>query len=157
MLMEMARMSTEDGLVMQLHPGSLRNHNDFVFARFGLDKGADIPVAIEYTRSLWPLLNRYGSDPRLTLILFTLDESTYTRELALSPDSIRRKTWTALVVPRQSERYGTYFDQVMERPDSITQSASTTIRVLFAPYRPGMTSGRARGPTGCRLVRAWDG
>jgi glucuronate isomerase len=82
MLIEMARMSTEDGLVMQLHPGSLRDHNDRVFRRFGPDKGADIPVATEYTRNLRPLLAEYGSDPRLTLVLFTLDESTYSRELA---------------------------------------------------------------------------
>jgi len=82
MLMEMARMSIEDGLVMQLHPGSLRNHNEVIFKRFGLDKGADIPVETEFTRNLMPLLNKYGNDPRLTLILFTLDETTYSRELA---------------------------------------------------------------------------
>jgi len=82
MLMEMARMSIEDGLVMQLHPGSLRNHNDIVFQKFGLDKGADIPLQTEYTCNLLPLLNRYGNDVRLTLILFTLDETTYSRELA---------------------------------------------------------------------------
>jgi glucuronate isomerase len=82
MLMEMARMSIDDGLVMQLHPGSLRNHNDIVFQKFGLDKGADIPIQTEYTRNLLPLLNKYGNDQRLTLILFTLDETTYSRELA---------------------------------------------------------------------------
>ncbi len=82
MLMEMARMSIEDGLVMQLHPGSFRNHNDFIFRRFGLDKGCDIPIPTEYTRNLRPLLNKYGNDARLTLILFTLDETTYARELA---------------------------------------------------------------------------
>jgi len=82
MLMEMARMSTEDGLVMQLHPGALRDHNERVFHRFGLDKGADIPIATEYTRNLRALLNAYGNDPRLTLVLFTLDESAYARELA---------------------------------------------------------------------------
>lgn len=82
MLMEMARMSCEDGMVMQLHPGSYRNHNRAVFDRFGFDKGADIPVATEYTRNLEALLNAYGSDPRFTLVVFTLDESTYARELA---------------------------------------------------------------------------
>jgi glucuronate isomerase len=82
MLMEFARMSAEDGLVMQLHVGSLRNHNDAVFARFGPDKGADIPLATEWTRNLQPLLNAYGADPRLRLILFTLDEGSYSRELA---------------------------------------------------------------------------
>jgi glucuronate isomerase len=82
MLMEMARLSVEDGLVMQLHAGALRDHNRAVFERFGLDKGADIPVATEYTRNLQALLNKYGNDPRFGLLLFTLDESTYARELA---------------------------------------------------------------------------
>ncbi len=82
MLMEMARMSTEDGMVMQLHPGALRDHHASVAERFGPDRGADIPVATEYTRNLRALLNAYGGDARLTLVLFTLDESTYARELA---------------------------------------------------------------------------
>jgi glucuronate isomerase len=82
MLMEMARMSVEDGLVMQLHIGSLRNHNADLYERFGPDMGADIPVASEFTRNLRPLLNRFGSHPNFTLILFNLDESTYSRELA---------------------------------------------------------------------------
>ena len=82
MLIEMARMSCEDGLVMQLHVGAHRNHNPLIFDRFGPDKGADIPIATEFTRSLKALLGLYGSDPRLTLILFTLDEATYSRELA---------------------------------------------------------------------------
>jgi glucuronate isomerase len=82
MLVEMARMSVEDGLVMQIHPGSLRNYNRQVFERFGLDKGADIPIAGEFTQNLRPLLERFGNDSRLRLILFTLDESTYARELA---------------------------------------------------------------------------
>jgi glucuronate isomerase len=82
MLMEMARMSIEDGLVMQLHVGSFRNHNAQLFDEYGLDKGADIPVSSEFTRNLRPLLNKYGTDPRLRLILFTLDESVYAREMA---------------------------------------------------------------------------
>jgi glucuronate isomerase len=82
MLMEMARMSVDDGLVMQLHAGALRDHNRSVFRRFGPDKGGDIPVATEFTRNLLELLNAYGNDPRLTLVLFTLDEATYARELA---------------------------------------------------------------------------
>jgi glucuronate isomerase len=82
MLMEMARMSVEDGLVMQLHPGALRDHNAVIADRFGADKGADIPVATEYTRNLAELLAAYGNDPRLTLVVFTLDETNYARELA---------------------------------------------------------------------------
>ncbi|MCB0045063.1 MAG: glucuronate isomerase [Caldilineaceae bacterium] len=82
MLMEMARMSVEDGLVMQLHAGSYRNHNRPLYARFGPDIGGDIPRLTEFTRNLAPLLEKYGNEPSLTLILFTLDETTYARELA---------------------------------------------------------------------------
>jgi glucuronate isomerase len=82
LLMEFARMSVEDGLVMQLHVGSLRDHHAALFARFGPDAGADIPVATEWTRNLRPLLNAHGADPRFRLIPFTLDEGTYGRELA---------------------------------------------------------------------------
>ena len=81
-LTEMARMSIDDGMVMQIHPGAYRSHNPGVLQRFGRDKGADIPMPTEYVRNLKPLLDRFGSDPRLTLVLFTLDESTYSRELA---------------------------------------------------------------------------
>ena len=82
MLMENARMSLEDGLVMQLHVGSFRNHNQLIYEQFGPDQGGDIPVQSEFTNNLRPLLNKYGTDHRLTLIVFTLDESTYARELA---------------------------------------------------------------------------
>jgi len=82
LLTEMALMSLDDGLVMQLHPGCFRNHNRGLFERFGRDKGADIPLRTDYVHALKPLLDRCGNDPRLRLILFTLDESTYARELA---------------------------------------------------------------------------
>lgn len=82
MLTEMARMSLDDGLVMQIHPGSFRNHNRGLHAAFGRDKGADIPTRTDYVRALKPLLDRFGGDPRLSIIVFTLDESTYARELA---------------------------------------------------------------------------
>ncbi len=82
MLMESARMSIEDGLVMQVHFGSYRNHNKPLYDAFGPDMGCDIPFQAEFTRNLRPLLNRYGNEPRLTFIVFTLDESTYARELA---------------------------------------------------------------------------
>lgn len=82
MLTEMARMSLEDGLVMQIHPGSYRNHSAPMFQAFGRDKGFDIPTRTDYVRNLKPLLDAVGQDPRLTLILFTLDETAYARELA---------------------------------------------------------------------------
>ena len=82
LIMESARMSIEDGLVMQFHVGSVRSHNRLLFDRFGRDKGCDIPERTEFTHNLRPLLNKYGNDSRLTLIVFTLDESTYARELA---------------------------------------------------------------------------
>lgn len=82
MLTEMAQMSMDDGLVMQIHPGSSRNHNRRVFERYGRDTGADIPRPTGYVDALRPLLDRFGNESRLTIILFTLDESTYSRELA---------------------------------------------------------------------------
>jgi len=82
MLTEMARMSLDDGLVMQIHPGSVRNHNKKLFERYGRDIGADIPGKTEYVEALRPLLDVFGNEKALTIILFTLDESTYSRELA---------------------------------------------------------------------------
>ncbi len=82
MLFESARMSVEDGLVMQLHPGVRRNHSPSILAAFGADKGFDIPRSVEFTRSLQPLLNAFGLDPGFRMILFTIDETVYSRELA---------------------------------------------------------------------------
>ncbi|WP_294314977.1 glucuronate isomerase [uncultured Sphingomonas sp.] len=82
MLTEMAAMSIEDGMVMQIHPGSFRNHNAGLFASHGRDKGADIPTRTDYVRALKPLLDRFGTSTDLSIILFTLDESAYARELA---------------------------------------------------------------------------
>ncbi len=82
MLTEMAKLSVEDGMVMQIHPGAFRNYNRALFESHGRDKGADIPQPTDYVRALKPLLDRFGNDPRLTVIVFTLDESVYSRELA---------------------------------------------------------------------------
>jgi glucuronate isomerase len=82
MLTEMVRMSLDDDLVIQIHPGAFRNHNEALSRRFGRDKGADIPIRTEYTHALKPLLDRFGNEPNLTVILFTLDETSYSRELA---------------------------------------------------------------------------
>jgi len=82
MLTEMARMSVDDGMVMQIHPGSFRNHNAELFATHGRDKGADIPTRTDYVHALKPLLDVVGTERDLTMILFTLDESSYARELA---------------------------------------------------------------------------
>ncbi|HEX5688733.1 MAG TPA: glucuronate isomerase, partial [Roseiflexaceae bacterium] len=115
MLIEFARMSAEDGLVMQLHVGSLRNHHEATFARFGADKGADIPLATEWTRNLAPLLNAYGADERFRLILFTLDETTYSRELAplagYYPAVLLGPPWWFFDSVNGMRRY---FDQVIE-------------------------------------------
>jgi glucuronate isomerase len=82
MLTEMARLSLEDGLVMQIHPGSVRNHNTRLFERYGRDMGGDIPRPTDYVNGLRSLLNRFGNESKLTIILFTLDETAYSRELA---------------------------------------------------------------------------
>jgi glucuronate isomerase len=115
MLCELARMSVDDGMVMQLHCGAQRNHNPAVFASYGADRGFDIPVAAEFTHNLRPLLDRFGNNPKLTLILFTLDEAVYARELAplagaypalrLGPPWWFHDSWNGI---------RRYFDQVME-------------------------------------------
>src|SRR4029453_6486444 len=81
MTLEMARMSCDDGLVMTLHPGVIRNHHPASFDRYGPDTGHDIPVAVEFTRALRPLLERYGTSPGFHLVLFTVDASVYSREI----------------------------------------------------------------------------
>jgi len=115
MMIEMARMSVEDGLVMQFHASCYRNHNPLVFERFGADKGHDIPIATEWVHNLKPLLDRFGNDPRLTLVLFTLDETSYARELAPLaghyPALRLGPPWWFHDSPNGIVRY---FDQVME-------------------------------------------
>ena len=115
MLMEMARMSVEDGMVMQLHVGVYRNHNAQLFDKFGADKGADIPIKTEFVHNLRPLLTEYGNDPRLTLILFGMDESVYSSELAPLaghyPALKLGPPWWFQDSPNGMARY---FDQVME-------------------------------------------
>jgi len=82
MLYQMAAMSCEDGLVMQIHPGVLRDHNNAIWRTYGSDKGYDIPIQTEFTRALRPMLDQFGTDPRFRVILFTVDETVYSRELA---------------------------------------------------------------------------
>jgi glucuronate isomerase len=82
LLFQMAEMSCEDGLVMQIHPGVLRDHHSGIGQTYGSDKGYDIPIRTEFTRALRPMLNRFGTDPRFRVILFTVDETVYSRELA---------------------------------------------------------------------------
>ncbi len=82
LLFQMAAMSCEDGLVMQIHPGVLRDHHAGIAQTYGADKGHDIPVQAEFTRALRPMLERFGTDPRFRVILFTVDETVYSRELA---------------------------------------------------------------------------
>ena len=115
MLMEMARMSSEDGLVMQIHVGSYRNHNNAVFQKFGPDNGFDIPVTAEFTKALRPLLNKFGNASNLNLILFCLDEDVYSRELAplagVYPSVKLGPPWWFYDSPNGMKRY---FDRVME-------------------------------------------
>jgi glucuronate isomerase len=115
MMIEMARMSVEDGLVMQFHAGCYRNHNPLVFEQFGADKGHDIPIATEWVQNLKPLLDRFGNDPRLTLVLFTMDETSYARELAPLaghyPALRLGPPWWFNDSPNGIARY---FDQVLE-------------------------------------------
>jgi glucuronate isomerase len=109
MVFEMARMSTEDGLVMTLHPGVHRNHHSPTLHAFGADRGADIPVQVEYTRALQPLLDRYGTTPGFHLVLFTLDETVFSREVAplagFYPSVYAGAPWWFLDAPDAIRRY----------------------------------------------------
>ena len=109
LLLEMARMSVEDGLVMTLHPGVYRNHHTPTFERFGADVGCDIPVAMEFTRALQPLLSRYGTAAGFHLVLFTLDETVFSREIAplagFYPSVYAGAPWWFLDAPEAIRRY----------------------------------------------------
>lgn len=109
MLVEMAQMSVDDGLVMTLHPGVLRNHHAQTHTEFGADTGHDIPVAMEFTRALQPLLNRFGSSPDLHLVLFTVDETVFSREIAplagFYPAVYAGVPWWFLDAPEAIGRY----------------------------------------------------
>ena len=112
MLTEMARMCIEDGLVMQIHPGSFRNHNEALYRKYGRDVGADIPTRTDYVRALKPLLDAFGNEPNLTIILFTIDESTYGRELAPLaghyPCLLLVPTWLFYDSPEDKTRFREY-------------------------------------------------
>jgi glucuronate isomerase len=115
MMIEMARMSVEDGLVMQFHSGCYRNHNPLVYQKFGADKGHDIPVETEWVHNLKPLTDRFGNDPRLTLILFTMDETGYSREMApLAGHYPALKLGPPWWFQDSLNGMARYFDQVME-------------------------------------------
>jgi glucuronate isomerase len=109
MLVETARMATEDGLVMTLHPGVQRDHHGPTAARFGPDTGHDIPVSVEFTRGLRPLLERFGTAPGFQLVLFTLDESVFSREIAplagFYPSVYAGAPWWFLDAPEAVRRY----------------------------------------------------
>jgi glucuronate isomerase len=109
MLVEMARMATEDGLVMTLHPGVHRNHHTPTAGRFGPDTGSDIPIGVEFTRGLQPLLERFGTASGFQLILFTLDESVFSREIAplagFYPSVYAGAPWWFLDAPEAVRRY----------------------------------------------------
>ena len=115
MLIEMARMSIEDGLVMQVHVGSFRNHSQALFEKHGRDKGADIPISSEFTQNFRPLLNKYGASPDLHMIFFVLDEDTYSRELAtlagVYPSIKVGPPWWFHDSPNGMRRY---FDTILE-------------------------------------------
>jgi glucuronate isomerase len=109
LLTEMARMSVDDGLVMQLHPGALRDHDRFLSVTHGPDTGGDIPTATDYVHGLRPLLDKFGDDPRLRLVLFTLDETSFSRELAplagVYPAVFLGAPWWFLDSPEGMRRY----------------------------------------------------
>lgn len=109
MLFEQARMASEDGLVMTLHPGAWRNHHGATAARFGPDVGADFAVPTEYVRPLRPVLDAFGTHPRFRLVLFTLDETTFSREIgplaSFYPSVFAGAPWWFIDAPEAISRY----------------------------------------------------
>ncbi|MGV2900561.1 glucuronate isomerase [Microbacterium sp. AGC62] len=109
MLFESARMSVEDGLVMTIHAGVLRNHHTPTFQKYGADRGHDIPVPTSFVKGLRPLLNEFGSEPGFQLILFTVDETTYSREIAplagFYPSVFIGAPWWFLDAPESAQRF----------------------------------------------------
>ena len=150
-LTEMARMSVDDGLVMQIHPGSFRNHNPTVFREFGRDKGADIPMRTDYVEALKPLLDRVGNEPKLTLILFTLDETTYAR-WRRSPVTTRRSSSARRGGSTTASRAcSASSSRRSRRRDSRIPSASTTTRVRSCRFpRATMCGGASRAASSRR-------
>jgi glucuronate isomerase len=109
LLLEMARLSCDDGLVMTLHPAIRRNHHGPTLERYGSDVGADIPLRVEFTDALRPLLNRYGTHPDFHLVLFTVDETTFSSEIAplagFYPSVYAGAPWWFLDAPEAIRRY----------------------------------------------------
>jgi glucuronate isomerase len=144
MLYQMAEMSCEDGLVMQIHPGVLRNHNTAIWNSYGTDKGYDIPIQTEFTRALRPMLDRFGTDPRFRVILFTVDETVYSRELApiagTYPSVRLGAPWWFLDSP---EGMRGFRESAPRPPASTTLQASWTTHGRTRPYPPATTSSAA--------------
>ena len=152
MLTEMAAMSCEDGLVMQIHPGSHRNHNRQVFDLYGRDKGFDIPTRTNYVSALQPLLDRFGMDPRLSIILFTLDETAYSRELApLAGAYPTVKLGPAWWFFRQSGR-----DAALSRAGHRNGGGITTLPVSMTTRAPCRRFRHAMMWPGGSIVRSWQ-
>ena len=139
-------MSSEDGMVMALHPGSCRDHHHpGSAARHGPDIGNDIPVAAEFTRSLRPVLERFGTNPRFRTVVFTLDETTFSRELApiagFYPSVYLGAPWWFLDAPRAMRRFR----------DAVTETAGFHRTAGFVDDTRGFCSIPARHDTARRV------
>jgi glucuronate isomerase len=145
LLGEMARMSSEDGMVMALHPGSARDHHPGSAARFGPDTGNDIPVRTEYTRALQPMLERFGTNPNFRTVVFTLDETAFSRELApiagFYPSVYLGAPWWFLDAPRAMRRFR----------DAVTETAGFHRTAGFVDDTRGFCSIPARHDTARRI------
>ncbi len=109
LVFEMARMACDDGLVMTLHPGVSRSHHRPTHEQYGSDVGADIPIRVEFTEALRPTLNRYGTHPNFQLIIFTLDETTFSTEIGplagFYPSVYAGAPWWFIDAPEAIRRY----------------------------------------------------
>ena len=144
----MARMSSEDGMVLALHTGSRRSHHPETLRRYGPDTGHDIPLAAEFTRSMQPMLERFGTHPRFRTVVFTLDETVFSRELAplagFYPSVYLGAPWWFLDAPRAMRRFR----------DAVTETAGFHRTSGFIDDTRGFCSIPARHDTARRVDAA---
>jgi len=106
---QQARMASEDGLVMTIHPAVARNHHIPTFEKYGADVGCDFPISVEFVRALKPMLNAFGTNPNFQLIIFTMDETVYSRELgpmaSFYPSVYAGVPWWMIDAPDATARF----------------------------------------------------
>ncbi|WP_258372016.1 glucuronate isomerase [Curtobacterium sp. MCBD17_019] len=149
MLYRWAEMSCDDGLVMQLHAGVHRDHHRPSFERYGSDAGHDLPAVGGFTAPLRPLLETFGTVPGFHLVLFTVDETVFSREVGplagFYPAVYAGAPWWFLDTPGAMRRFR----------EAVTDSASFAKTSGFIDDTRAFCSIPARHDTARRVDAAY--